>query len=130
MKILEIFQIWIQRKYNLEKRSAGPLFNERDIFWCSIGSNIGHEMDGKWEKSNRPILVIKKFNRHIFWWVPLSTQVKENNLYYIPYTFDWKTASAIISQMRLMDSKRLINRIGVLDESDFYKIKEKIRDLL
>lgn len=36
------------------------LFYEREIWWCSLGVNIGFEQDGTNDLFERPVLVIKK----------------------------------------------------------------------
>ena len=41
------FQGWHQLKININESKKLPTFNEREIWWCSIGTNIGFEMDGK-----------------------------------------------------------------------------------
>jgi len=40
------------------------------------GGNIGHEMDGKNKDYNRPVLVLRKFNKQIFRGIPLTTKIK------------------------------------------------------
>ena len=75
-----------------------------------MGINIGNELDGKNEFFNRPVLVLRKFNRFIFYGIPLSSKIKEDNPYYVPIHVKGRTVSAIISQMRLFDSKRLTDR--------------------
>ena len=52
----------------------------------------------------------------------------------IKYRFDvglikQKTASAIISQMKIIDTKRLINKIQTLDKEIFIKIRKNISGL-
>jgi hypothetical protein len=41
-----------------------------------------------------------------------------------------KKAKVILSQMKVIDTKRLINRIAVLDKRIFESIRKSIRDLL
>lgn len=106
-----------------------PLFKERDIWWCSIGVNIGHEEDGKNEKYDRPVLVIKKFNNFIFWGVPLTTQVKDVHYYY-KINFNGKDQCVMVAQMRVFDSKRLTYKMGQLPLHSFEEIKTFIKDML
>lgn len=62
--------------------------------------------------------------------VPLTTS-KKNNKYYIKIgKVDDKEASAIISQIRLVDTKRLVNKVGVLDKKIFEEIRKAIRNLI
>ena len=54
-----------------------PTIRQREIWWCSISINIGVEEDGKNNLYERPILVVRKFNRRHFMGVPLTTKIKE-----------------------------------------------------
>jgi mRNA interferase MazF len=106
-----------------------PHFKESDIWWISIGYNIGNEIYGKGINFVRPILVIKKFNRNFFLGVPLSTKIKKNP-YYINITVKEKDISALISQVRTFSSKRMSNKLGELDSKDYNKVLESIQGLL
>ena len=62
------FDSWNTEKKQLEE--FGPdvlIFHEREIWWCSIGVNLGDEQDGKNELFERPVLVVRKFNRKLAW---------------------------------------------------------------
>lgn len=123
------FQKWIVKKEQLHQRKTSANFKERNIYWCGIGENIGDEENGKGEVFSRPVLIIRKFNKNLFWGVPLTTKVKENP-YYIKINFQAKEQSAMITHLRLMDSKRLYSRIGQLDQADFEKVKNEIKKCL
>src|SRR4030095_356373 len=41
------FPGWHRQKEQLHAQHQTPTFQEREIWWCSVGVNIGHEMDGK-----------------------------------------------------------------------------------
>ncbi len=121
------FDKWIIKKKILhEKRGLPPLFKERDIWWLSVGVNVGFEEDGKDVNYVRPVLVVKKFNREMFIGVPMSTKLKENK-YYIPVTVKQQTVSVMISQIRVFSSKRIWNKLAELDETDFVKILEELK---
>lgn len=120
---------WNEVKKLLTTRKAVPNINEREVWWCSIGLNVGDEENGKGEQRTRPVLVVKKFNSRIFWAVPLSTQLKDID-YYHKITFNELEQSALLSHLRLFDTKRLKSRMGLLDEEYFAAIKEKLREFL
>ncbi len=50
------FPGWHRQKEQLHAQHQTPTFQEREIWWCSVGMNIGHEMDGKNQFYNRPVL--------------------------------------------------------------------------
>ncbi len=128
--MLKDFDNWNTAKKIIHQDKPHHLYHQQDIWWCSLGINVGFEEDGKGMDSERPVLIIKGFNKQLCWIVPLSTSPKQN-LYYVPIgTIDGKRSSAIISQMRPIDTKRLINYIGFLDNETFQKTKEAIRKIL
>jgi hypothetical protein len=60
------FYNWIKLKESLHKEKLRPYFKEREIWWTSIGFNVGDEQHGNNDIFERPVLVIKKFNKNIF----------------------------------------------------------------
>ena len=104
------FDGWIEKKKEHHyKKTLPPMFKERDIWWVSIGVNVGFEEDGKNSNFVRPALVLKKFNRELFLGVPLSTKLKDNK-YYVPISIKQETVSAMTSQIRVFSSKRIWNK--------------------
>ena len=94
-----------------------------------MGANVGHEEDGKGDRFARPVLVVKKFNRQIFWGVPLSTQLKDKFYYHRIYFHD-KPQSAMLSQLKLFSTKRLTTKMGQLDDIQFNQIRENLKSYL
>jgi len=116
------FNGWIAKKKESHyRKTLPPMFKERDIWWVSVGVNVGFEEDGKNSNFVRPVLVLKKFNRELFLGVPLSTKLKDNK-YYVPISIKQETVSAMTSQIRVFSSKRIWNKLAELDEKDFIKI--------
>jgi hypothetical protein len=52
------FPGWHRQKERLHAQHHTPTFQEREIWWCSVGVNVGHEMDGKNQFYNRPVLMV------------------------------------------------------------------------
>lgn len=44
--LLNTFLNWANTKYFLNKKENRSTVRERQIYWCSIGYNIGHEENG------------------------------------------------------------------------------------
>lgn len=121
------FSAWLNLKKELHLRESLPTFHEREIWWCSLGKNIGYEQDGKNDLFERPVIIIRKFNRGIGLVVPLTSSEKVGPYYY-------KIASEpnsviILSQIRLVSSKRLRRCIGVVTRSEFYEIRKAIKNI-
>lgn len=62
--IIKLFDIWNGNKKKLDGRKSSQSFTnfkEREIWFCSVGKNIGTELNGRYEKRNdtfsRPVLV-------------------------------------------------------------------------
>lgn len=95
-----------------------------------MGANVGFEIDGKGEKFLRPVIVVKKFNNESFWALPLGRNPKEGK-YYFAFSFkENETSTANLSQLRLVDAKRLCYKAGVMNTKDFQAVKEKLKRLL
>jgi mRNA interferase MazF len=121
----EDFLTWIKLKFKIQQKVARPTFKEKEIWWCYLGQNIGDEENGKNISFNRPVIILKKFNKNLAIVVPTSTKLKDN-IYYIDIFYSSRQYSALISQIRALDSKRLQNKIGELNQKDFIKIKQEI----
>ncbi|MEI8174504.1 MAG: type II toxin-antitoxin system PemK/MazF family toxin [bacterium] len=123
------FDKWNKRKKEIDNNEPN-FYYEREIRWCSLGINIGFEQDGTSEDYKRPVLIIKGFSRHVCLVVPLTTSTKKN-LYHFPIgIIENKEAFAILSQIRLIDTKRLHDQLAVLNRGKFNEIKKAIKDLL
>jgi len=46
-------------KNQITKNRQNSLFYEREIWFCSVGMNLGHEEDGKQDQFLRPIIILK-----------------------------------------------------------------------
>ncbi|MEK7569235.1 MAG: type II toxin-antitoxin system PemK/MazF family toxin [Patescibacteria group bacterium] len=125
---------WHQKKKVLNEREDMDtiFFREKEVWWTALGVNIGFEQDGKGEEFRRPVLILKKFNKYAVLAVPLTTKVKEGNKYYVQCSIidDGIPRMAIISQIRLIDTKRFIDKLGVADKDSYIKIKNAIKAML
>jgi mRNA interferase MazF len=112
-------------RWNSDKKLAQEIdtsevfFYEREVWWVRLGVNVGFEQDGTGEVFERPVVVIKKFNPNVFIAIPLSTTTKKGKYYFKVGVVEGKEATAILSQIRLLDAKRLLNRAGILDTHTF-----------
>ena len=109
---------------------TGKLYGVRDIWWCSLGVNVGFEQDGTGTSFERPVVVLRGFSRSVCLVVPLTTSQKPNKYHVALGDIDGKQASAIISQVRLVDSRRFIDKIGMLETTKFEELKNAVRLLI
>lgn len=124
------FEKWNELKTHLDnKEQKRKYFRAGEIWWCSLGLNIGFEEDGKNELYERPILVIKKFNKDALLAVPLTNTVKSNQ-YYIPVQVHNVTRSVILSQVRLISPKRLHRRITQISNREFQVVRNSLKSII
>ena len=123
LSFVKNFLEWFKIKPQLDAVPIYPKFEEGQIWWFYLGENIGHEENGKGEKFLRPVVILKKFNYRIFYAIPTSTQNK-NNKYYFQINIKGRAVSALLSQMRLLDAKRLSYRQGKLSDPELYLLKK------
>jgi mRNA interferase MazF len=126
------FKRWHDNKNSIDLIEKRPFFHEKEIWWCTLGVNIGFEQDGGGEDYLRPVIIYKKFNNEIFWAIPLTRTDKKTKYYFqLTKENDSSISTAILSQIRLVDARRLSHKfeIGVSDE-DFVSITKKFKALL
>ncbi len=123
------FLEWIGLKEKLHsKLQKIPHVSEGQIWWASLGENIGFEINGKSKLFTRPVLIFKKLSKEFFLVVPLTTQHHMGS-WYVNYTHAGKSITACLQQVRTIDYRRFYSKLGVLDDSDFEKIKIGFRTL-
>ncbi len=98
--------------------SRDLFFHEREVWWCSLGINIGVESDGKNDYFERPVLIVKKFNADMIWIIPLTSR-KHNNEYYRKVDHEFGPSWACLTQLRVVSTKRLLRKIGMTVQTDF-----------
>lgn len=123
------FDTWNIKKKELETNKPN-FYRERDIRWCSLGINLGYEQDGTSESYRRPVLILKGFSRNVCLIIPLTTSHKKNKYHFSLGLVSGRESFAILSQIRLIDTKRLHDRLSVVDKKLFNEIKNSIKELL
>lgn len=128
------FQKWHSEKSSIHHDKMRPFFHVREVWFCSLGANVGFEQDGSGDKYLRPVLILRKFNNEVLWVLPLTKHKKRGKYYFCVTIFSKmlpRTISTIIlSQIRLVDAKRLQYKFGDISEDDFSEIKKRLRALL
>ena len=80
-KLTKFFE-WTKLKIRIHVSNRIIYFKEREIWWSSLGLNIGYEEDGKNIMFERPVLILKKFNHDFLWALPLTSRHKKGKYYY------------------------------------------------
>lgn len=119
---------WNELKKTLDSNKRLVTFQERQIWWCSVGMNIGSEVYGKNELYSRPVLIVRKFSQRCFFGVPMTSncEIRPNHF---PTFFKGKHGCAKLEQLRYFDSKRLVRLMGYLPDDQYNSIREALADL-
>ncbi|SRR3989338_2123999 len=124
------FDGWNENKKQIQQDIFTDYVHTREVWWCALGVNVGFEQDGKHEFFERPILVIKKFNKDVVLAIPLTSQVRKDNKYHFGFLHNDEEFSAVISQLRLISTKRLRRKMYIMDSRIFNQIREAIRKMI
>ena len=123
------FDGWNSVKKRLHDTRKVPVFKSGEIWWCSVGVNIGFEEDGKNEQYERPVLVLRKYNRELFFGLPLTTVVKKNKFHFV-LTNERTKGSIILSQGRIFSTRRMSRKIYTLDSELLDEVVVRHSELL
>jgi mRNA interferase MazF len=125
------FDQWntVKKEVNARELSHDFFYHSREVWWCSIGANVDVETDGKQENFERPVLVVRKFNKEMFWGIPLTSRERTGEFYY-KMTHDAGISWAMLSQLKTFSSKRLLRKIGRASKIDFVQIQKKLQDFI
>ena len=128
------FDEWNETKKKTEFNERKVGIKSRELFWVKIGQNIGSEEYGKGENFTRPVIIIRKLTHDLFLGVPTTTALKHDDYF---HTFEYNheskgmlNTSAMILQVKVFSTKRLMKRIGIVDKENFKTIQEKIKRLI
>ena len=129
MQNTDIFDTWNQLKKNLDTTESGvAYFKQGQVWWCSIGKNIGSEVLGKGATFTRPVLVFRKLSNNAFLGIPFTTHLHEGS-WYVRIQHKGIVNTLMLHQARVYDKKRLVDRFGELDDEDFALVREAFMSL-
>lgn len=103
------FLKWSKVKKGIHEERLCVIAHPRDIWWCALGANVGAETDGKNETFERPVVVMRVYNKHSLLVLPLTTRQQGDRFHFRLQTGD-KVAWAKLTQTRVISSKRLLRK--------------------
>ena len=122
---------WIEKVEMLNSQTDETiLFKCREVWQCFFGLNVGREQNGDPTSFLRPVLVFQRFGPHIFWGVPLSTKTPLGSMHHHLFWHDNTQYSALVTQLRALDSRRLQRRLYTLDNATFGAIQLRLGRIL
>jgi len=114
---------WNEVKKITNKRTNLPGIRAGEIRWCRLGINIGKEQIGKGETFKRPVLILKKFSGDVFFGLPLTSKARTGD-WYFELTHKERYGYVMLNQGRVLDRKRLEDKIVELGEKEISAIKK------
>lgn len=130
------FDKWNELKQAINSTTTRKSPHKGKIYWVSIGQNIGCEIYGKGENFTRPVIILSKIQIgkiDSFVGIPLSSKItnKKGFMYYKFTDTKGKKQVALLAQIRVFDSKRIIKHFSAnIPKSDFENIKQGLKNIL
>ncbi len=123
------FDDWNIEKKRLHSFGRCPDIKNGEIWWCSMGENVGVEINGKGDAFMRPVLVVRKLSKASFIGIPLTSQM-HNGTWYAYFRFKSRDEYAVLAQVRTFSVRRLYRRMGSVDDSDMRQVLRKLQEFL
>ena len=114
---------WNKVKGEVHSNRKKPLICEGEIWWCTVGENVGVEINGKGSKFLRPVIVFRKLSDTGFLGIPLTSQ-KHIGSWYAHFVLKDRYEVAVLSQVRVFSVFRLYRKMGTLPEPDLKEITD------
>jgi mRNA interferase MazF len=129
-EFIEKYNNWNIKKQEIQFSDIEETyFKEGDIWWCSLGQNIGTESYGKGRDYRRPILVIRKLSEDLCIALPLTSKTKIGT-WFVDILLNYESRCVMLYQIRTLNRKRFQRKMGEVSIEDYIKVKEKLESLL
>lgn len=130
-KYVKPFNKWNKQKLKIDthEMECSLYVKEREIWWISVGVNVGAEIDGKNELCERPVLIFREVGREQFYGLPLTSKEKSGSFYRL-FHYGNSAGDICLSQLRVFSSKRLVRKIDVVNEEEFIGIQNTLANFL
>ena len=129
-EVAEKFVSWTKLKIKIHVSERRFYPREKQIWWVSLGQNIGTEVNGKNERFERPVLVLRRYHADSCLVLPLSSRLKTGS-YYMNFQNQRGEISILnFSQVRSISTKRFIRMISKMDDVDFGLARTRMKELV
>ena len=118
-----------ERRKEIDNRQNRIFCHEREVWWCSFGINVGSEQNGG-KDFFRPVVVIRVISHRVFFGVALTGKERRDKYHLYLGVINGNKSSAILSQVRIIDNKRLEGKICTLDFELFEELKSALQGTL
>jgi mRNA interferase MazF len=114
-------------KKETDQKEIDFFFKQQEVWWIRAGLNIGIESNGKGAEFARPVLILKKHNKYSCLVVSLTTKEKQSDSQVKLDEVNYPTIFVKLSQLKTIDSRRLVSKLLFVNQLAFVKVKESIR---
>ncbi len=123
------FDNWNFLKKNIENFEKEVFCHTREVWWCSIGINIGVETDGKNKNFERPVVVFKVYNINSILIFPITSKHKYDSFHCKIYIKardqeELQIGFVKVTQVKVVSTKRLIRKMGVVNIDSFNELRD------
>jgi hypothetical protein len=73
---------------------------------------------------------MQQFGHYLLWVVPLSTKTPTDSQHHHIFEHDGKTFSALVTQQRAIDARRLTRKLYTLDAANYYQIQVRVARMM
>ena len=122
------FDEWNEVKKQTHTESP-RLYTVREVWWCRLGVNVGAEQDGSGQSFLRPVVIVRVFGPDTCAIIPFTASERRHPLRIPVGMIQGKNASALLSQIRVVDTRRLVEKVGFLDKEIFAQLTKAVRAL-
>ena len=116
------FDKWNKEKKRIHNTSRKVYAYPREVWWCALGVNVGAETDGKSDNFERPVLVLRVYNKETLLVLPITSKEKKD-VFHIPVSMKVGTVWVKLTQARVISHSRLLRKVDVLADKEFQKVR-------
>src|SRR3989344_4025149 len=121
------FDKWNEEKKRIHSASREVYAYPREVWWCALGVNVGAETDGKSDNFERPVLVLRVYNKETLLVLPITSKEKKD-------TFHCKVQVKIgtvwikLTQARVISNRRLLRKVDMLSIEEFERVQKTFKN--
>ncbi len=126
------FDNWNKLKKSINKKEVDEEFNfhRGDIWWTTLGVNIGKEIDGKNETFERPVLILKVINKHTLYILPLTSKDHFIDKYHLKVNYEEGGSGVVVfSQVKVISSSRLLRKLSRISKHELEEVRNRFVSL-
>ncbi len=121
------FDGWNTKKKETHKQTSAPFCYPREVWWCALGMNVGAETDGKNDNFERPVLVLRVYNKETLLVLPITSKEK-NDAFHCAVRVKIGTVWIKLTQARVISNRRLLRKVDVLSIEEFERVQKTFQN--